>query len=350
MFSLRAEAQPVTSGLISQATGSGGSPAPQINSAYILGIGDRIQLDIFGVDKYSGSFLVLTDGTVNLPGVGVIQVRGLTIPQAQAVITQRFTSILKQPSITLSLVGLRPVQVAISGEVNRPGSYNFTSQNQNQSTQGGGTTGTTNNNNDQFPRLTRAIQQAGGITQAADVRQVQLRRTGPQGSVVTLNLEELLKEGNLDQDPILLDGDSIFIPTALAIESSEIRQLVTTNLSSQSVEPLQVVVVGEVFRPGVYSVIAENDNSDPPTVTQAIQQAGGITESADIRQVEVRRITRTDCKRPRSISGNCCNRGILPRIRFFRRGIQLLCPKLLRLIQPSWKTWQRLALPRQPSM
>ncbi|MGL5080588.1 MAG: SLBB domain-containing protein [Microcoleaceae cyanobacterium] len=285
---LKAEAQPILL-VAERAT----STNPQLNSAYILGIGDRVRIDVFGVEKYSGDYLVLTDGTLNLPGIGVIQVEGLTIPQAQAVITQRLTAILKQPTVTLSLTGLRPVQVAISGEVNRPGSYNLSSQSRGGS-QGGDTgTSTGGQGSEQFSRLTKALQQAGGITQAADIRQVQLRRAGPQGSVITLNLEELLREGNLGQDPILLDGDSIFIPTALSIESSEIRQLISTNLAPDISEPLQVVVVGEVFRPGVYSVTTENDTSDPPTVTKAIQQAGGITESANIRQVEVRRITRS---------------------------------------------------------
>ncbi|MEB3282046.1 MAG: SLBB domain-containing protein [Lyngbya sp.] len=255
---------------------------PQLDSTYNLGTGDRLRLDVFGVEKYSGEYLVLTDGTVNLPGIGTVEVKGLTLPQAQARISQRYSALLKQPVITLSLIELRPVQIAISGEVNRPGSYRMA-----------GVAGQAGGGDGQLPRVTQAIQLAGGLTQAADLSRVQLRRLTPNGSVVTLNLEQLLQEGNLSQDPILLDGDSIYIPTAVSIESGQIRQIVSSGLVSPENEPLQVVVVGEVFRPGVYTVSAENDNSDPPTVTRAIQIAGGITNSADIRNVQVRRITRT---------------------------------------------------------
>ncbi|MGF1492578.1 MAG: SLBB domain-containing protein [Microcoleaceae cyanobacterium] len=267
------------------------SSSAELNSAYTLGIGDRVQLDVFGVEKYTGSYLVLTDGTMNLPAIGLVRVEGLTLSQAQAIISQRYSALLKQPVVTLNLLGLRSIQVAVSGEVARPGSYNFDRQRRggnNNNDDGGGNTG-----DSQFPRLSEAIRQAGGITQAADIRQVQLRRTGSSGSVITLDLEELIQQGSLSQDPILLDGDSIFIPTALDIQTDQIRQLVDTNLSSGEAEPLQVAIVGEVFRPGVYSVIGVNDTSDPPTVTQAIKQAGGITELADIRNIEVRRITRT---------------------------------------------------------
>ncbi len=257
------------------------SELPNLDSTYTLGTGDLLQLDVFGVDKYSGNYLVLTDGTLNLPGAGTVQVQGLTIPQAQARISERFAALLKQPIVTLGLVGLRPVQIAISGEVNRPGSYRISAQEEVEGAAGA------------FPRLTQAIQLAGGVTQAADLRRVQLRRVTPTGTIVTLNLEELLAEASLNQDPMLMDGDSIFIPTSVSIESSQIRQLVSSSLASSTIDPLQVVVVGEVFRPGVYTITAPNNQTEPPTVTQAIQEAGGITQLADIRQVEVRRITRT---------------------------------------------------------
>jgi polysaccharide export outer membrane protein len=255
---------------------------PQLDGTYNLGTGDQLRLDVFGVDKYSGQYLVLTDGTLNLPGIGTVQVQGLTLPQAQARISERYAALLKQPVITLSLIAFRPVQVAISGEVNRPGSYRMA-----------GVAGQAGGGDGQLPRVTQAIQLAGGLTQAADLSRIQLRRVTATGSVVTLNLEELLQQGNLSQDPILLDGDSLYIPTAVSIDSSQIRQIVSSGLVSQEYEPLQVVVVGQVFRPGVYTVSAENDNSDPPTVTRAIQIAGGITNLADIRNIEVRRITRT---------------------------------------------------------
>ncbi len=274
--------------------------AAKLEYTYTLGVGDRLQMSIFNVEKYTGEYQVLADGKINLPGVGQVSVQGLTLPQAQQRIAQRYSALLKQPVVTLALVGTRAIQVAISGEVFRPGSY-----------QVGEEQGNNNNNNGggQFPRLTNVITQAGGITQVADITQVQLRRGSPNGTVVTLNLSELLQEGNLSQDPILMDGDSIYIPTVTQIDPMQARQIVSSNLAPQTSEPVQVVVVGQVYRPGAYTVgsitgtvDSENvvgglsnarDQFDPPTVTRAIQVAGGIQDLADIRNIEVRRITRT---------------------------------------------------------
>lgn len=271
----------------------------QLEYTYTLGVGDRLQMSIFNVEKYTGEYLVLADGNVNLPGVGLVSVQGLSLPEAQARIAQRYSALLKQPAVTLALVGIRPVQVAVSGEVYRPGSY--------QVGEGGN-----NNNNDQggeFPRLSSVITQAGGITQVADITQVQLRRGGANATVVTLDLSELIQQGNLAQDPILMDGDSVYIPTAVSVDPIQARQIISSNLAPATSEPVQVAVVGEVYRPGAYTVgsttgtlASDNvvgglsnarDQFDPPTVTRAIQVAGGIQDLADIRNIEVRRMTRT---------------------------------------------------------
>lgn len=264
---------------------------PVLDNPYLLGVGDRLQLTVFGVERYSGERLVLPDGTINLQGLGLVKVSGLTIPEAQQLISQRYAAILRQPIVTLNLMAPRQIQIAIAGEVMRPGSYQVS----------GG------QNGGQFARLSQAIQIAGGITQSANLSLVQLRRNDPRQPVVTLNLSTLLQSGDLSQDLILRDGDSIFIPTATSFDPLETRQLISSNLMAPPNQYIQVVVVGEVRRPGAYSLAQEGGNNDNrgntnipaatrmnlPTVTKAIQTAGGITNSADIRNIEVRRITQT---------------------------------------------------------
>lgn len=63
--------------------------------------------------------------------------------------------------------------------------------------------------------------------------------------------------------------------------------------------PIRVALVGEVERPGVYSLTSSETSqteggpsitlSGLPTVVDAIQKAGGITINADLRQVELQR-------------------------------------------------------------
>ena len=125
------------------------------------------------------------------------------------------------------------------------------------------------------------------------MRQVQIRRTY-QGieELYALDLWELIHQGDLSQDIILRDGDRIFIPTATALDRVESRTISDSKLFPQTTAPVQVAVTGEVLRPGTHTVSAEGSN-EPPTVTQAIGIAEGITPLADVRNIQLRRIKRS---------------------------------------------------------
>ena len=258
-------------------------------SAYTLGAGDRVRIDVFNVPEYSGEYQVLVDGTINLPIIGGVTVQGRSLQTASAVISNQFARYLKRPRVTVSLLAPRPVKIALSGEVNRAGSVVIPF--------GEGR---------QFPTLSQAIQLAGGTTQAANIRQVQVKRKIYPGrqQVITSNLWDVLENGNLAQDITLRDGDTIFIPTVAAVSASDSRKLANSNLGTQVTGPIKIAMVGEVSRPGTYSVQPQNTGGSgqagtgrSATLTQALQLAGGLTPSAGISQIQIRRPTRSGSDR-----------------------------------------------------
>ena len=259
--------------------------------AYTLGAGDRVRIDIFNVPEYSGEYQVLVDGTINLPIIGSVTVQGMSLQTASTVISNQFARYLKRPLVTLSLLSPRPLKIALSGEVNRAGSVVIPF--------GEGR---------QFPTLSQAIQIAGGTTQAANIRQVQVRRRISPGrqQVITSNMWDVLENGNLAQDITLRDGDTIFIPTVAAVSASDSRQLANSNLGTQVTGPIKIAMVGEVSRPGTYSVqpqsAGQNGAGRPATLTQAILLAGGLTPSAGISQVQIRRPTRSGSDRVMAVN------------------------------------------------
>ncbi|HEY9703503.1 MAG TPA: polysaccharide biosynthesis/export family protein [Allocoleopsis sp.] len=250
---------------------------------YTLGAGDRLRIDIFNVPEYSGEFAVLVDGTLNLPLVGTVSVLGLTLPQATQVLREKYRPYLKRPIVTVGLTGTRPLKIAISGEVSRPGAYIIG--------QGGGA----------FPSLTQVVQLAGGITSGADVRQVLLRRR-ELNCIAQVNIWNLIQNANIAEDITLRDGDAIFIPSTNTVNPQEARQIGSANIAASG-QSVKVAIVGEVNRPGPYTLGAEGGNSGgssqavvnskSPTVTRAIQQAGGISGLADIRKISIQRVTKT---------------------------------------------------------
>jgi polysaccharide export outer membrane protein len=272
----------------------------QVEEGYLLGSGDKVKLDIFGVPEYGGEYQVLADGTINLPLAGSVKVGGLTLRQASNSIESRYKEWLTRPVVTVSLIASRPVQIAVSGEVTRPGAY------------------TTSLTEAGVPTLTKMLQLAGGLTQSADLQQVQILRrrpgTGNTGTTpIRVNLQALLKSGDLSQDIQLRDGDSIVVPAATSTVAMG-NDFAGTTLESNNNEPIDIIVAGEVNRPGPHSVVGEQvptattaDGTGQttnvaakvkaPTVTRAIQIAGGITERANIRDIEVIRTARDGTER-----------------------------------------------------
>jgi polysaccharide export outer membrane protein len=262
-------------------------PGASTGSAYTLGAGDRLQITVFQLEQYSGEFAVLVDGTVNLPVVGSVYVEDMTLAQATEAIAAQYAQILRQPTITLNLIARRAIQIGVAGEVNRPGSYTITPEGAD------------------FPSLTQVLEQAGGIRMAADLSQVQIRRQGYQGEqTFTINLLELLQSGSLSGDILLRDGDTVFVPTAMTPDLTALRELTEASFATDENREINIVVVGEVFRPGSYTVTGDARTGEAgvpgtrgggrlPTVTRAIQVAGGIRPLANVRSIEVRRPTRS---------------------------------------------------------
>ncbi|MGB3292867.1 MAG: SLBB domain-containing protein [Phormidesmis sp.] len=251
--------------------------AAPLNDLYALGPGDAIAIEIFNVPEYSGSQQVLADGSLNLPMVGQVNVSGLTLQEAGSAIARAYRSELRYPQVTVVLETPRPLRVAIAGEVTQPGLYTLTPEDA------------------QFPTVAQALQTAGGVTQAADLHRVQLRRANGRQPVqtVTLDLWALLNNGDVRQDLALRDGDAIVIGETSTVDIAETNQLSASNLASSIDQAMTVAVVGEVFRPGAYEFGGEGQSDGRTTVTQVVQTAGGIKPSADIRRIQVRRLARS---------------------------------------------------------
>ncbi len=256
--------------------------------SYKLGGGDRILVEILEVPDLTRNYEVLSDGSVNLPLIGLVSVRGRTLVEATNIIRNAYRRVLKDPIVTVSLVAARPLNVGVIGEVTRPGNFTITL------TPGPGVAPSV-----QYPTVTQAIRLAEGVTGVADIRNIRVRRPQPDGpdQVLNVNLWKFLQEGDISQDIILQDRDTIVIPTVANFNQAEARQFATANFSPPPEKPRSISIVGQVTRPGAYVVIGGNTTSDLsregfPTVIRAIQLAGGITSEADIRQIQVRRVTR----------------------------------------------------------
>jgi len=262
----------------------GGTPGPNqrsrqseifgISAAYRLGIGDLINIDVFGAEDYSTQVLVLQDGTINLPRVGPVFVLGQSIQDAETTVAAQYRRYIRNPMVTIAPITLRPIRIAIAGEVKRPGSYTLDR---------GGNNDGDNNNTPLFPTLTEAIAQAGGITGKADIQEVQIRRyvAYDKTEVSTFNLWELIQSGDLRQDVVLQSGDEVFIPTSVDVLPGEVSELARASFAPDAI---QVYIAGEVENPGILEVPLDT------ALNEAILNAGGFNSRANRTVVDLVRV------------------------------------------------------------
>lgn len=252
---------------------------------YRLAPGDRLRIDNVQGREYGGDYLIPPDGNLSLPLIGTISVLGLTIEEATDLLVSRYFRFFKNPQIGVSLLTPRAVTVSVTGEVSLPGSFTFSVQD-------------TRFPGIQFPILTQAIEQAGGTTLMADLRNIQVRRqigNAPE-QLIPIDLWEFLTTGNPRQNITLRDGDSIIIPVAPNIQITEAQRLGLASFATDINTSRTVGIIGEVKSPGTYVVKGGATQVDRiseglPTLTRALQLAGGITATADIRRIRLRRLS-----------------------------------------------------------
>lgn len=251
---------------------------------YLLGAGDVLFIEVVNLPASVTSqreFTVNLDGSVTLPLAGRVMVGGLTLPQAEQLILNAYSKVMRFPAVTVTLQTPRPMKILVAGEVSRPGSYvvPFTSVSASTADVGlsGGLT---------WPRLSQVLAQSGGITQEADIRNIEIRRQlgNGQTAVTKINLWEMIQSGDASQDITLRSDDVIVVPKAQAVNAAEAIRVASATFSPQVI---RVQVVGEVLQPGLVEVPAN------ATLTQGIGAAGGFNvQRANMSQVTLVRLNR----------------------------------------------------------
>ncbi len=245
---------------------------------YLLGPGDLISVNFFSSSDISGDYEILNDGSVSLPIVGSVKLQDLTIEEAVKKLESIFEDELYASALDIILKYSRPLSISVVGEINRPGIYKLQKDN---------TFRNSTRNLVSFaspPRLVDAIDEAGGITPKADIKNVCLiRKSGKFNKELTyykFNLLELLKNGNQEYNPYLFDEDIIKVSK---IEENFIFEKGILE-SSISPENIDINILGEVKKPGAKKI---KNNSD---LLDALSAGGGTTYLTSRGNAEILRI------------------------------------------------------------
>ena len=210
---------------------------------YVIGPGDKLFIDIYGQSENYYQVEVSPDGDAILENIGPVNLSGLSLENAKKRLISRFKPVysgLNDNSTFINIsVGIpRAIRVNIVGEVNLPGTYNFSA----------------------FNTAYNAIYVAGGITENATLREIKLYRNNKL--VNTIDVYKFLNKGDGSSNIRLENNDLIVVGPY-------------TN---------RVTIEGEVKIPGKF------ETKQDETLADLLSYSGGLTENAFKKSIKLTRI------------------------------------------------------------
>lgn len=217
------------------------SAASSNSAEYRLGSGDVMRVSVYQNPDLTLETRVSENGLVSYPLLGNIKVGGLSVTQAENLISEglRKGSFVKNPQTTIVVLQVKGNQASVLGNVNRPGRYPIETADM---------------------RLTDLVATAGGVASTgAEVLVVSGKRAG-QPYRVEIDFPAIFAVGGAANDIFIQNGDVIWVDRA----------------------PM-VYIYGEVQRPGPMKL------ERGMTVMQSLATGGGITLRGTEKGIRVNR-------------------------------------------------------------
>ena len=179
---------------------------------YILGPGDELQVNVYGVQEFSASIPVTVEGKINIQYVGQISVLGMSIEAATQKIKTALARVYStvgsgQSQVGVSLSRIRTIKITIIGS-KQPGNYSISS----------------------LATVYNALFLGGGPGINGSYRNIELLRNNKVFKII--DLYNFLVNGNQSDNIGLKDNDVIRIPAY----------------------SYRVTVEGQVKRPGIFEM------------------------------------------------------------------------------------------------
>ena len=206
---------------------------------YVLGPGDSLTIHLWGGTTQNIARTIDRDGSIFLPEAGSIDIAGLLLGKAQAVIESALKQQYRDAHVDVNVARLRSIRVYVVGDVQRPGGYDISS----------------------LSTPVSALYAAGGPTAAGSLRTLYHYRE--KKLIEGVDLYDFLLHGIRNGSVPFESGDTLLVPPA---------------------GPL-VAISGAIKRPAIYEL-----SSGETTLATVIDDAGGLTAAASLSHIRIERI------------------------------------------------------------
>jgi polysaccharide export outer membrane protein len=218
-------------------------PVRRGGSDYKVGRQDLLEIKVFDLEELNQTVRVADDGSITVPLLGRLQVAGLTKGELEALLARLLEErFVRDPQVTIFVKEYESKKVAVSGAVKKPGTYEMLGE----------------------KTLLEMISQAGGLD-AEPGKQIYIFRQandGGEAERLAVDLDRLVYRADAALNVALAPGDIVYVP---------------------AIEKVRIFVSGAVRNPNLYEV----PRDEPVTVLKAVTLAGGTTDRAAEKKVQV---------------------------------------------------------------
>jgi polysaccharide export outer membrane protein len=134
-------------------------------------------------------FVVRPDGNVSFPLVGEIHAEGMTVSQFTDVLQQGLARYIVDPDVSVNISKLGRIRVYVFGEVRQPGAVEL----------------------EKGHTVIDAIGAAQGFTRDTAKKKIFLIHQDQPKSLIPINLNNMLKTGDMSQNVTLREGDILYL-------------------------------------------------------------------------------------------------------------------------------------------
>jgi polysaccharide export outer membrane protein len=175
-------------------SGKNAGPSVLVKS-YKMSVGDQLQINVWKNPELSLSEPIRPDGKISMPLIGDVMAVGRTPEQLAAKIEARLANYVKAPNVTVILTSLQGhaflSRIRVTGSVTKNISMPY----------------------HQGMTVLDAILEAGSVDLYADANNTKLHRRTQKGSVAyDIRLKDIMEDGVMTTNVILMPGDIISVP------------------------------------------------------------------------------------------------------------------------------------------
>jgi len=164
---------------------------PVSSGEYLIGAEDVLEISVWQNQELSRTVTVRPDGLISLPLVGDVRAAGLTPNELKHEVTKALMPFMEDPNVAVIVQQINSWRIYIQGEVRSPGVYPIRSK----------------------TTITQAITLAGGFTEFAKKRKIQIiRKWENHTEFIKVNFNKIAEGDTAQDDVVLKPGDTIVIP------------------------------------------------------------------------------------------------------------------------------------------